>query len=58
MTFTTRSIHSTASPIVYTEFYNALIRALHRAGRRVSHPTKKLTLGVTPLPVREPDTEG
>lgn len=58
MTFTTRSIQSTASPIGYTEFWNALLRALEIAGGVVPHQAKKVTLGLTLLPVPEPDIEG
>lgn len=58
MTFTTRSIHSIASPIGYTEFSNVLSRALEFAGRIVPHPAKHVTLGLTLLPVPKPGIEG
>ena len=57
MTFTTRFVHSIASPIGYTEFFNVLLRALEVAGGIVPHPTKNITLGLTLLPVPRPDIE-
>lgn len=58
MTITTRSIHSTASPIGYTEFFVALLRAIEIARGIVPHPADKVTLGLILLPVPEPDIEG
>ena len=57
MTFTTRFVHSIASPIRYTEFYNILLWALEVAGGVVPHPAKNVTLGHTLLPVPRPDIE-
>ena len=46
MTITTRSIHSIASPISYTEFSIALLRAVEIARRIVPHPAERVTLGL------------
>lgn len=58
MTITTRSIHSTASPIGYTEFSTALLRAIEIARGIVPHVAGKVTLGLILLPVPKPDIEG